>query len=100
MGAAGGLDIWTGVMCSPVFEFALGVKCNVGGLGIDSGARAALTKASGFGKRTAMSGASGREREYDKRDPVAVMKVNSPKAGIGSRRDPTKMFYSYQYSCP
>jgi hypothetical protein len=40
----------------------VGVVADEGGEGIDSGASAARTRARGLGKRTAMSGASGRER--------------------------------------
>jgi len=39
-----------------------------------------------------MSGARGRERRYEKREPEAVMMVRSSRAGIGSRTEPTRMF--------
>jgi hypothetical protein len=64
----------------------------VGGAGIDSGASAARTSASGLGNKTAMSGARGLDNVYDPRDPVAVMRVRSARAGIGSSIDPTRMF--------
>lgn len=59
--------------------------------GADSGAKAALTRERGFGNRTAMSGARGRERRYDPKDPVAVIMVNNPRAGMGDKSDPTKI---------
>jgi hypothetical protein len=88
MGGSDGLeDICTGVMCSLV-------GTDVGGAGIDSGAKAAWTRASGLGKRTAISGARGRDSMYDPREPVAVMTVRRANAAVGSSTDPTRMFCS------
>lgn len=83
--AVGSGDIWMGVTCSPA-------DADVVGGGTISGAKAAWTSASGLGKRTAMSGASGRERQYEPREPVAVMTVKRARATVGSRTDPTRMF--------
>jgi hypothetical protein len=86
MGAAvGSGEIWTGVTCSPV-------GTDVGGEGTISGARAACTSASGLGNKTAMSGARGRERQYEPREPVAVMTVKRARAAVGSRTEPTRIF--------
>ena len=67
-------------------------RAEIGGVGIDSGASAARTSERGFGKSTAMRGARGRERRYEKSEPVAVMKVKTARAGMGSNTDPTRMF--------
>jgi hypothetical protein len=83
--AVGSEDIWTGVMCSPF-------GTDAGGEGTISGASAAWTSASGLGNKTAMSGASGRERQYEPREPVAVMTVRRARAAVGSSTDPTRIF--------
>ena len=89
-GVEGSDEMWTGVTFSAVGSAEEAV---LGGEGIDSGASAARTSASGFeGKRMVMSGANGRDSMYEKSDPVAVMTVRSVNAGMGSKTDPTRMF--------
>ena len=68
------------------------VGADAGGEGIDSGAKAAWTRANGLGNNTAISGARGRDSIYEPREPVAVMIVRRAKAAVGSRTDPTSMF--------
>ena len=96
-GEDGSEESWIGVTYSASLDWcdecAAAYRDVVGGEGMDSGARAARTSERGLGKRTAMSGARGRDRRYEKSEPVAVIMVNSARAGTGSSTDPTRMFW-------